>query len=358
MPWSTPTLKDVRKLARDNVTALVHGASMVPNNVLRVMSDVMAGLARLVLEYIDWLSKQLLPDTAETEWLDRHGQIWLHNADGTKGRKLPAVASGSGLCTGIAGTVVPLGSELASEALAAGYETLEQVILGTGTTAVTIRALDGGTAGNLDAGTTLQFVEPLDGLDGTVTVVTMTGGTEEESDDDLRARVLLRIQEPPMGGDAIDYVQWALQVPGVTRAWAYPLEMGIGTVTVRFMMDMLRVDNDGFPFPEDVDAVAAYLDTVRPVAVKDFFVVAPIPYPVDMTITNLVNDDSSTRAAIAISLRKLFFERSQPGQQWYRAWSDEGIAGAAGVEHYDLTQADVVMPDNGHMPVLGVQTYG
>ena len=80
----------------------------------------------------------------------------------------------------------------------------------------------------------------------------LDGGTDEETDEELRARVLRRIRQPPMGGDAYDYVAWALAVPGVTRAWCSPLEMGIGTVTVRFMMDDLRADNDGFPIADDI----------------------------------------------------------------------------------------------------------
>ena len=74
----------------------------------------------------------------------------------------------------------------------------------------------------------------------------MTGGVEAENDDDLRARILQRIQNPPMGGAQADYVTWALAVPGVTRAWAAP-EQGIGTITVRFLMDELRADDDGWP---------------------------------------------------------------------------------------------------------------
>ena len=79
----------------------------------------------------------------------------------------------------------------------------------------------------------------------------MTGGTDTETDEQLRARILQRIQNPPMGGSAADYVAWALAVPGVTRAWAAP-EQGIGTITVRFLMDDLRADDDGWPTPADV----------------------------------------------------------------------------------------------------------
>ena len=78
MPWSTPTLRDVRSTIRDAITGRLPGADAnVPNSVLRVLSDAMGALCHLTLQYIDWLALQLLPDTAETEWLDRHGQIWL-----------------------------------------------------------------------------------------------------------------------------------------------------------------------------------------------------------------------------------------------------------------------------------------
>src|SRR5262249_2386251 len=183
------------------------------------------------------------------------------------------------------------------------------------------------------------------------------GGTDDETDDELRARILERIRNPPMGGDLEDYVNWTLRLPGVTRAWAAQ-EMGIGTVTVRFMMDDLRADNDGFPTPDDVDTVAAYLNTVRPVTVKDLFVEAPIPQPVNLHITYLDSDVAATRNAITASLIDIFRERAAPGAIWYRSWSDEGIAAAPGVVAYDLVASDVVMPAGGYMAVLGDITYG
>src|SRR5215471_5431972 len=102
MPWSTPTLRQVRSLVRDGVRASLPGAdASIPNSVLRVLSDSMGALCHLTLQYIDWLALQLLPDTAEREWLDRHGNIWLTNSDGTTGRKLATLATGSVTLTGV-----------------------------------------------------------------------------------------------------------------------------------------------------------------------------------------------------------------------------------------------------------------
>ncbi|PWT90371.1 MAG: hypothetical protein C5B54_07260, partial [Acidobacteria bacterium] len=87
MPWMTPTLAETRQIVRDDVTAALRGAQVVGNTVLRVMCDAMAGLCALILRYLDWLARQLMPDLAEHEWLSRFGDIWLQNADGSLGRK-------------------------------------------------------------------------------------------------------------------------------------------------------------------------------------------------------------------------------------------------------------------------------
>jgi uncharacterized phage protein gp47/JayE len=160
-----------------------------------------------------------------------------------------------------------------------------------------------------------------------------------------------------MGGDSEDYIKWTLEVDGVSRAFVSPQEMGIGTVTVRFMMDDLRADNKGIPLASDVQIVADFLDTVRPVTVKDFFCVAPIPFPIDCYITSLVVDTPSVRAAIEVSLQKTFLARAIPGQTWYRAWSDEAIASAVGEDHHELIFATKVMPSPGHIAVLGNIVY-
>jgi uncharacterized phage protein gp47/JayE len=350
----------VRSLVRDAIRGSLPGAdAIVPNSVLRVLSDTMGALCHLVLQYVDWLAQQLLPDTAETEWLDRHGEIWLVNSDGTTGRKLATLASGTADFVTSTGSVsVPTGTQL-SYSTGVGYQTTADIVTDPSglPTAAPILALDTGSIGNLDPGTPLGLQTPLAGNIDAITVGTLDGGTDDETDDELRARVLRRIRQPPMGGAAYDYEAWALAVPGVTRAWCAPQEMGIGTVTVRIMMDDLRADNGGFPLPQDLDAVSAYIDTVRPVTVKEFFVEGPIPYPVNVRIPYLDLDAVATRAAIEEGLLQAFFARAVPGLTWYRAWTDAGIMAAAGVNAYDLVASDTPMPAPGYMAVLGDITY-
>ena len=221
-----------------------------------------------------------------------------------------------------------------------------------------MRALDPGTIGNLPDGTQLSIPVPLAGVDQTVTVVSLTGGTDVETDEELRARVLRRIQQPPMGGAAYDYEAWALAVPGVTRAWCYPLEMGIGTVTVRFMMDDLRADNDGFPLQEDVDAVERYIDSKRPVAVKDFFVVAPLKQEITCIIEELVPDNPEVRGEIEQGLQDMLRTLAKPGQTIYAAWKSYAVMSAPNIVSFRLgNNDDDVMESPGHMAVLGSVVY-
>jgi uncharacterized phage protein gp47/JayE len=362
MPWVTPTLLTVRSMVRDSIRGQLPGAdASIPNSVLRVISDVQGGLCHLTLQFIDWLALQLMPDTAEREWLDRHGNIWLTNADGTTGRKMATLASGTvNFESDLDGAVIPQGTQLTST-MDIGYETMQEATTSASTPVpVPVRALDPGSAGNLPAGTALS-VTTVASVATSATVVTLDGGTDEETDDALRMRVLERIRNPPMGGDAEDYVNWGLRVPGVTRAWSSPLEMGMGTVTLRFMMDELRADNDGFPGPSDLRAVEAYLRTVRPVAVKDFFVVAPIRQRVDFIIQNLIVDTPATRAAIQASAEQMLFDRAKPGQTIYSSWKAAAVLQAAGVDSFRLFNCDTddVMLSAGHMAVLGdVIFYG
>jgi uncharacterized phage protein gp47/JayE len=346
-------------MVRDDITASLYGASFIGNTVLRVMADAMAGLAHHVLRYIDWLSLQLLPLTAETVWLDRHGNIWLVNADGTVGRKIASYAAGSATFTSpMFGIVVPAGTQLQSLE-GVGYETTADALTSIDTPVeAPIRALDPGAQGNQDAGVVLSISAPLPNVDPGATVVSLLGGTDTETDDELRMRVLQRIRQPPMGGSAADYVRWALAVAGVTRAWCNPLEMGIGTVTVRFLMDDLRADNDGWPFDVDIQAVNSYIDSVRPVAVKDYWTLAPIKQFINVHILNLQPDTADTRAAIEDSLRAMLLEQAAPGQTIFAVWKSYAIMNAAGVVSFDLTHTiDDIMESPGNMAVLGDINY-
>jgi hypothetical protein len=145
----------------------------------------------------------------------------------------------------------------------------------------------------------------------------------------------------------------------------------MGTVTVRFMCDDLRATGDpmtnGFPLPRDIAAVTAYLNTVRPVAVKDFFVEAPIPEPISFGVQGLSENTSSTQAAIVNSVTAMLQRKaapaysvngvSQPAQTIYAAWVSDAVLQTADVDYFDLLMTDHVMPTDGSLAVMGAITW-
>lgn len=364
MSFSVPSLSEIRAIARDALAGKLKIGALLPNSRARYLADANAGLAHLCLKYITWISEQIFPDKADDDWLrNRHAKIWLG------GDKAATFASGIASATGVAGSVIPAGTRIAASIgnSVRSYETTELVTLSGDETPVPVISLVSGAIGNLEPGTDLTFVSPPAGVDATLNVISIIGGVDAEQTEDLRSRVIQRIQNPPMGGAAEDYVKWALDIPGVTRAWCAPLEMGIGTVTIRFMMDTLRASQNGIPTSIDVEIVKEALDRVRPVATKDRFVVAPIPEPISFTIYNLQPDNASTRAAIEVSLKAMISDRAAPAhakngvtipaKTIYQAWLSSAIMDTDGVDSFELDAGDFVMPSNGSIAVLGSVSY-
>jgi len=366
MPWITPTLYQVRAMVRDDVTTSLQGAAVVGNTVLRVMCDAMAGATQLTLRYVDWLARMIMVDQAEGPWLDRWGVIWLVNSDGSLGRKAATPANGVVGFTGVPGVVIPEGMLLYAPT-GQTYETLEFATLpGTGAQPfqVAIQSINPGANQNLLAGTILAMSPPISGVDSAITVIDLRGGTDVESDDALRARILARIRQPPMGGAGYDYEQWAMAIPSVTRAWCAPRELGMGTVTVRFMTDFLRADTGGFPIQDDINVVYDYLNRKRPVAVRDFQVQAPVPEPISFNLA-LVTDSLVARNQIATAVSAMLQQRAMPAHQVngqlvpgttiYASWVAEAINRVT--NEFELDMADHPMPHNGALAVLGTITY-
>ena len=351
MPFDRPTLPELRDRIRRDFNARLPGAdAIMRESNLRVIADVLAGLSTLHYGYQEWLSKQLFPDTAESVFLERWASIW-----GITRR--PATASiGAIAVRGTPGAPVTSDAEWQRVDRVRYHASAGVIIASDGTAIQPVEAEVPGSAGNADEGVTVTTVTALAGVvaDGTVAAPGIGGGADEESDEQLRARLLARIQAPPHGGSASDYVEWALEVPGVTRVWVAPQEQGPGSVVVRFCMDDANHAPDGIPTPADVAIVQAHLDLVRPVTAV-VVVLAPIPHPIAVTIAALEPDTPEVRTAIDAELRDTFYRHGAPGAVLYVSWLWEAVSLASGERHHSIVAppADVT-PGAGELPTLGV----
>lgn len=109
-----------------------------------------------------------------------------------------------------------------------------ETVTTTGT--VTLTAVNAGTAGNLSAGTVLTWDSASIGfLQRTLTIGVggLTGGTEDDTWEEVRARLLLKLKTSPVGTNWAQIREWALEsTSSVARAFVYPAVRGPGTVDV------------------------------------------------------------------------------------------------------------------------------
>lgn len=348
MPFSRPTLQELVNRTIADAQTRIGADELVRREDLQVLTRVLAGASHGLHGYIDWLSQQVIFDTAEAELLERWASIWGIS------RKAAAAAVGEVTLTGTSGTVVSLGTVLV-RADGAEYETAAEVTLAAGTATAAVTALLAGQDGNAAAASTLTIATPIAGVNSTATVTAgaITGGADIETDDSLRDRFLARLRQPPHGGASFDYITWALEVAGVTRAWVYPAELGPGTVTLRFVRDA-----DASPIPDaaEVAAVQNYIDALRPVTAQ-LTVVAPVAVPLNFTI-ELITDTAAIRAAVESELRDLLMRESEPGATILISHIREAISLAAGETDHILTvPAANVTHTTGRMATFGVITW-
>lgn len=345
MSFIRPTLTALIERIRADLDSRLPGAdSRLPASVLDVLARSYAGAASGLYGYVDWLSRQILPDTADEELLGRHAAIWGLTRKGAVG------AAGNVGLTGVQGTAVPIGTSLLRED-DVEFVTTAAVNLGLGTTIVPVEEIAGGPAGNTASGTVLRFTAPIAGVNAGAAVQApgLTGGAAEEDDEALRTRLLARIRTPPTGGSAGDYERWALEVPEVTRAWVFPQWMGVGTVGVTFVLDGRE---DILPAPADLDAVEAWIEPRRPVT-ADLVVFAPDPFPIDIRI-RLIPDSAETRAAVEAELLDFFARDAEPGGTIFISRLREAVSIAAGEVAHDLELPELnTTAPAGSLPVLG-----
>lgn len=352
MAFTRPTLTTLIARARSDIETRLAGAvATIRNSFESVIARVVAGATHGLHGHLVWLSLQLFPDTAEDEFIERWAAIWgLERTAATK-------STGSFDITGSPDTTVCPAGALWVDDGGVQYEQDDDGTIAAGTATVTLTASTGGADGNQDVGTTLTLVSPVTGIDadGTVSGIGLTDGDDEESDADLQSRLLIRMANPPSGGGPGDYVNWALEVAGVTRAWEIPNGDGLGTVVVYFVLD----NKAGTIIPDagEIATVQAHLDAVAPVT-ADVNVYAPAEVDVDFTIA-ITPDTSAVRAAVTAELQDLILrEGDVDGMTLYLSQINEAISVATGeVDHTTTVPATDLTFTIGQLPVFGTITW-
>jgi len=258
-----------------------------------------------------------------------------------------ACASGPVSLPGMDGVDVPVNTVIQIDTMQ--YRVMAGAVVAGGTALVNVIALVPGRAGNADEGTKVTLSSPIVGLDGSGVVGAggLVGGSDQEELSDFRARYVESLRVAPGGGNDADYVRWALEVPGVTRAWCDPHGNGDGTVVVRFMMD--DTYESGIPSSSDAETVLGHLRRHwdenlgrwigYPVQMEGkVHAWPPVAKPLNFQITGLDPVSASVKSAIEAQLKDLIRREAEPGGTIHPSWCWEAISLATGERKHTLVE--------------------
>lgn len=339
MPFDRPTLTEIDSRISSNISTLVTGgANLLRRSVLKILAKVFAGAVHLLYSYLGFQAEQLHVTTADVEGLeDIADEYGINRQDAT-------YATGTATATGTNDIEIPISTELQTES-GVKYTVDESITIASGTATLSLTASEAGEDGNQDGSISLTFISPISGVDTSVTVSSsgLVSGTNEETDDELRNRVLRRKQFPPYGGCEYDYKQWMLEYSGVTRAWAFSGYQGDGTVGCTFMMDN---STPSIPTTAILDLVEAYIiEHVDPIsgrtvgipigAVNGLFMIELTAQPLNMSI-GIYPNTSAVQNDINDELDDLILREGGPGETIYLSDILIALSRVSSLERFNL----------------------
>lgn len=353
MAFTRPTLAQlIERTATDLETRLPGTDPRLRRSMAGAFMRALAGVSHGLHGHLDFIARQILPTTADADYLDEHADIWGIT------RLAATAAIGTITFTGTTGSIVPAGT-IVQRADGLQYATEAEVTIDAGAAQASVTANTGGQSTNAIAGTKLNLLSPIAGVNSQAIVDAggLTGGTDTETDEALRARIVQRVRAAPQGGAMADYETWALAVAGNTRVWVFPAWNGLGTVGVYFVRDS---DASIIPDAAEVATTQAYIDTRRPVTAA-VTVYAPTAVPVDMTIS-LQPNTSTVQTAVAAELADLFggtdVEDGTGTGTLLLSHINEAISRAAGeIDHVLVSPVADVTCGPGQILTLGAITF-
>lgn len=354
------------EIVRRNEAELPLATASAPlrRNLFTPLARALSGAEHGLYGHQEQIARQLFPQSCDEDVL-LNVFLPMYLPDG---RKPPTAAGGLVRLAGSAGATVDAGA-LLDRGDGVLFAVLDGLTLpDSGQASVWVLCTQPGLQGNSAAGTSLQLVNPLPGIHGEAQVLAdgLRGGNDLESLDALRQRIVALRRNGGQVGRSRDWVQWACELPGVTRAWAAPQLLGAGSMVLYFMRD-----GDGDPFPDRQAELAmqAHLEATG-TPMGEIFAFSPRRRPVDVVL-RLTPDTPATRRSVLAALQHVLAAEASPvlcdgadtllpvrGSTLLRSHLSEAISTAPGEwDHQLLEPAQDVQCAVGELAVLGSVTW-
>jgi uncharacterized phage protein gp47/JayE len=290
-----------------NYTSLFRPFDKTPRkNLLKVFASVEAGMYHQLLGDLDFLAKQIFPDTAEGEYLREH---WS-----SKTPPLYAIAaSGEVTITGIPHKPVPLGVVFGANSGEHYYLDKSYRLDANGQAIAAIKAENPGAQGNLAPGEKLSIISAIPaGIDSEAVVSGsgIIGGAEAETDEEYLSRVLATLRTPSRYGRKDDFALWARDASAeVSSAWEFKNFGVFGAVLIQVLKGNQL---DGVSPVDNLAEVRNYINNNAPPVF--FEVRTPNIIPINPSASLLPHEDSQVNRDLAENRMKTYMQvAAKPG---------------------------------------------
>ena len=355
MSFKRESLAVLQNRMYSNYTSLYKPLDKTPrHNLLKVFAQVDAGIYHQLSGDLDFLSRQIFPDTAEGEYLREHWSAKVPPLYAT-------TAAGNVEASGLPNRSIPSGLLFSAASGEHYYAEKSHRLDEQGKSVISVKAQNPGAQANLTAGEKLKIISSIPtGVDSTVIVAAsgISGGSDAETDEEYQARVLASLRNPNRYGKRGDFALWAMDAsPEVSSAWEFYNFGVFGAVLVQVLNGNQM---SGVHPVENVSEVQNYISSVAPLIM--FEVRSPALVSVNPSVTLPSHEDSQVNRDLAETGMKTFLQLSaKPGVQ--------ATAGSLRLAIIDgVTITDAVVKINGSIagivsttilqyPVLGVLTW-
>ncbi|MGB3341335.1 MAG: baseplate J/gp47 family protein [bacterium] len=202
-------------------------------------------------------------------------------------RKAAKKATGYVRFTGAQSTEVPEGTVCSTDPdidpIVECLTTAQKTIPAAGYIDVPVEAKVAGEEGNIEAGKIIYLPQSIAGVTAINNLYAITGGADQEEDESLRKRIVLRWYALSYGGCEESFRSWALEVEGVAEAHAVACPLGPGTVKL-FIWSKNEVGNLIPGSSELIDDVQNFIDERKPICTS-VIIAQPTGILVDVFVT-------------------------------------------------------------------------
>ncbi|MCC0784250.1 baseplate J/gp47 family protein [Clostridioides sp. ES-S-0108-01] len=221
--YSTQTYDVIKNRTLSNIDLDVYkGEGSFLNDMV---SPINTELAKFYIE-LSYLHKKVFIEDNFDDFLDKRvNEFGVY-------RKLGTEATGEVIFEGKVGTVIQNGTIISYNDLL--FVVIKDIEIGSEIEQNTsqVQALEVGIRYNIPANTEFKLQNEISGITKIYNNLAFQGGTEIETDEELKERFYKIQKNQATSGNKAHYEEWALEVEGVYNAKIYPRWDGPGTIKV------------------------------------------------------------------------------------------------------------------------------